>query len=113
MQGNAQHTVVFYDVHRFGRHLAKRINVNLTKCEGDIGEFFLLTTHSFDYEALPGTKGIVTDQVFRNQMEAMINTINLWNKTVMENPITEEEGQDEEPLPFAVPTTDEEDEFPW
>lgn len=93
--GNAQHTIVFYDVHRFGRHQSKNIVVTLCKCEGEIGEFFLLTSRSFDYEAQDFVRDTVVDRIFRNQMEAMINAINLWNQVVMENPVTDEAPEPE------------------
>lgn len=106
--GNAQITTVFEDTHSFGKNASELIGVRLVKCENDdTNTFFMLTKAYIDLHSDDLTPQ-VTDQIFRKPMEAMRAAINLWNQTVMENPVT-----DEAPEPEPMPDNVDEDEFPW
>lgn len=103
---NAQHTIIFSDAHRFGK--SQMITVHLAKCESsEVQVFFLLAKVHIDWS----TNYIqTTDQIFREPMKAMRAAINLWNQTVMDNPVTDEASEEEAGSPVVA---DEEDEFPW
>ena len=106
MKGNAQTTTVFLDEHRFGRHTSEAIYVRLVKCENnETGEFFLLTKTYHNWEG-DDFETKITDQVFRKPMEAMRAAINLWNQTVMENPVVDEPKAE-------LPLVDGKDDFPF